>query len=124
MKNEIKVWGGVSVVAIILAVAFVVYKLADKSQNMSNLQLVASQCKLKKDDDNCKALLDFGVSPSMYLKDSDYRTEIDKKAIKILESAPIYAQDLARYTLDKSGNSTVKLTVKVLRKINEVSETK
>ncbi len=91
---------------------------------MSNLQLVASECKLEKNEEKCQKLLDFGVAPSMYLKDSSYQDAIDKKAIKILELAPIYAQDIALFTLDKAGNSSVKLTVKVLNKIKEVSESK
>lgn len=124
MKNEIKVWGGFGVVAVIFVCAFAVFKFAEQSQNMSNLQLVATECKLDKNDEKCQKLLDFGVAPSMYLMDSAYQVEIDKKAIKILESAPIYARDIASYTLDTAGHSSVKLTVKVLNKIKEVSESK
>tara|TARA_R110001583_G_scaffold40491_1_gene129287 strand:+ start:551 stop:925 length:375 start_codon:yes stop_codon:yes gene_type:complete len=124
MNNEIKIWGGFATVAIIFVCAFVVFKLAEQTQSMSNLQLVGSECKLAKNEEKCQKLLDFGVAPSMYLKDSAYQTEIDKKAIEILESAPIYARDVALYTLDKAGNSSVKLTVKVLKKIQEVSESK
>lgn len=54
MKNEIKVWGGFGVVAVIFVCAFAVFKFAEQSQNMSNLQLVATECKLDKNDEKCQ----------------------------------------------------------------------
>ncbi|ELB2274848.1 hypothetical protein ACHELS_001767 [Vibrio vulnificus] len=124
MKNELKVWGGRLGIAMVLAGAVSVYILADQTQDMQGLQYLGNECFRTKDAQTCSELINFGVSSEMYLNDENYRKNIDKKAIKILENAPIYAADIAEFTLENAGSKGVKLSAEILKELNEMKDSK
>ncbi|MUK70310.1 hypothetical protein [Aliivibrio fischeri] len=121
MMKEIKIWGGLAFLVIAIVVAFFLYKIASETQKNANFQLVSSQCVQQKDIQYkaCQQLLDFGVAPSMYLINQEYRAEIDKKVIKQLESGPIIAGKLAKFTIEQAGNMQVKLAKNVIVGLKE-----
>lgn len=119
--DEVKVWGGGASVIVVLLIGVVVTVLAMDSNKNSAFQGVAQICKLEKSE-ICNDLIKFGVSPELYLSDKDYQNSVDIKAVKAIESNSLMAGPLASFTLEYAGNKNVKLAVKVIEKLEELSE--
>lgn len=121
--SEVKFWGIPTIIMIGFASLGMLYLGIDSNKN-SSLQFQSTSCKLAKNPqkDECIGLIKFGVEPSLYLSDSEYRLKVDQSAINTIENNIDSAPKLAVFTLQQVEIKKLKIAKEVLDALLNISE--
>lgn len=90
---------------------------------VSNFQLNATQCLNSNGPTSkeCKRMAIFGISPSIYINNVEYRKEVDSKYMRAIELNANIAPKIAKYTLEYGVTNKVKLVESVYKQLIELS---